>query len=208
VYFSGDEDVLMPDVPTTPPSLLYRLRDSRDRDAWQQFVELYGPLIYRFGRKRGLQDADAADLTQIVFQAVTSAIGRFEYDPQRVKFRSWLYAVVRNHYCRLLSRRSRSPAVEGGTDAQEQLQEQPERENGEAALWEQEYRRGRFLWAADKVRGAVEEASWQAFWQTAVEGRAAAEVAAALGMNVGAVYTAKSRVLERIRRVLEELEDE
>jgi RNA polymerase sigma-70 factor (ECF subfamily) len=198
----------MPDAPTTPPSLLFRLHDLRDRDAWHQFVELYGPLIYRFGRKRGLQDADAADLTQVVFLAVTGAIGRFEYDPRRVKFRSWLFGVVRNQFCRLLARRARSPAVEGGSDAQQRLQEQPEREDGEAALWEQEYRRGRFLWAADKVRGAVEESSWQAFWQTAVEGLPAAEVAAALGMRAGAVYTAKSRVVERIRRVIEELQDE
>jgi RNA polymerase sigma-70 factor (ECF subfamily) len=198
----------MAGAPTTPPSLLFRLRDPRDRDAWQQFVELYGPLIYRFGRKRGLQDADTADLTQNVFQAVTGAIGRFEYDPQRVKFRSWLYGVVRNHYYRLLDCRRRAPAGEGGSDAWQRLDEQPERENGEAALWEQEYRRGRFLWAAERVRGAVETSSWQAFWQTAVEGHTAAEVAAGLGMNAGAVYTAKSRVLERIRRVIEELQDE
>jgi RNA polymerase sigma factor (sigma-70 family) len=196
----------MPSAPTTPPSLLFRLRDPRDHDAWQQFVELYGPLIYRFGRKRGLQDADAADLTQVVFQAVMGAIGRFEYDPQRVKFRSWLYGVVRNHFYRIL-RKQRSQALECGADAQRRLEEQPE-EDGAAALWVEEYRRRRFLWAAERVRGLVEESSWQAFWETAVEGRAAAEVAAVLGMNVGAVYTAKSRVLERIRRVIEELQDE
>jgi RNA polymerase sigma-70 factor (ECF subfamily) len=198
----------MPAAPTTPSSLLFRLRDPRDRDAWQQFVELYGPLIYRFGRKRGLQDADAADLTQNVFQAVIRAIGRFEYDPQRVKFRSWLYGVVRNQFYRLLNGRHRAPAGEGGSDAQQRLEERPEPDNGEVALWEQEYRRGRFLWAAERVRGAVEESSWQAFWQTAVEDRPAAAVAAALGMNAGAVYTARSRVLERIRRVIEELQDE
>src|ERR1700736_4307969 len=71
---------VMPESPETRPSLLVRIRDAQDRDAWGQFVELYGPVVYRFGRKRGLQDADAADLTQTVFQAVSGAIQRLDYD--------------------------------------------------------------------------------------------------------------------------------
>jgi hypothetical protein len=63
----------------TRPSLLVRLRDPQDLEAWRTFLDLYAPLIYGFGRKSGLQDADAADLTQIVLQAVstspTSAVG-------------------------------------------------------------------------------------------------------------------------------------
>src|SRR5262249_54046786 len=56
----------MSDLPATRPSLLVRLRDSRDGQAWTQFVQVYGPVVYNFARKRGLQDADAADLTQDV----------------------------------------------------------------------------------------------------------------------------------------------
>src|SRR4051794_7651699 len=69
----------MGDPPITRPSLLLRVRDPRDNDAWREFVELYGPLVYRFSRKRGLQDADAADLTQIVFQAITAEVRRLKY---------------------------------------------------------------------------------------------------------------------------------
>ena len=198
----------MGDSPGTRPSLLLRLRDAADHDAWRQFVALYGPLVYRFGRKRGLQDADAADLTQAVCQAVAGAAGRFDYDPRRGTFRAWLYRVVRNQLGKRLARQRREPTGAGGTDAHERLHEAPERDGGEAALWEQEYRRQRFLWAAEQVRGGFEEASWHAFWRTAVEGRGAADVARELGLSVGAVYTAKSRVLDRIKRALDELQDE
>src|SRR5205807_1606188 len=71
---------LMADALLTRASLLARLRDPKDRAAWQQFVELYGSLVYGFVRRRGLQDADAADLTQEVFLAVAQAAGRWQYD--------------------------------------------------------------------------------------------------------------------------------
>jgi RNA polymerase sigma-70 factor (ECF subfamily) len=198
----------MGDAPPTRPSLLLRLRDTGDRDAWRQFVALYGPLVYRFARKRGLQDADAADLTQAVCEAVASAAGRFDYDPRKGTFRGWVFAVVRNQFGKFLARQRYQPAGEGGSAAQERLHEQPDRDSGEADLWEQEYRRQRFLWAAEQVRGGFEQPSWLAFWRTAVEGQGAADVARELGLSVGAVYTAKSRVLDRIKRAIEELQDE
>jgi RNA polymerase sigma-70 factor (ECF subfamily) len=198
----------MPDSPDTRPSLLVRIRDAQDRDAWRQFVELYGPVVYRFGRKRGLQDADAADLTQTVLQAVSGAIGRLDYDSARGAFRGWLFAIVRNQLSKMQGRERRAPRGSGGTSAQEMLHEQPAREEGEEALWDREYKHQRFRWAAERARGEFAENSWQAFWQTAVEGRPAADVAGSLGMKLGALYTARSRVLKRIRQEIQELNDE
>ena len=86
----------MPHVPPTQPSLLVRLKDAHDREAWERFVDLYAPLVYAFVRKRGLQDADAADLTQDVLRQVASAAKSLIYDPRRGSFRAWLFTVVRN----------------------------------------------------------------------------------------------------------------
>jgi RNA polymerase sigma-70 factor (ECF subfamily) len=195
----------MNDPANTRPSLLIRVRDLQDRDAWRQFVELYGPLVYRFAWKRGLQEADAADLSQTVLQAVAEGIQRFDYDPGKGTFRGWLYGVVRHQLRRYLVAQGRQPQGAGDSSVQELLEQQPARDNGEADLWEQEYQRQLFRWAAERVRGCFEETSWQAFWQTAVEGKAARETADALGISVGAVYTAKSRVLGRIRQEIQQL---
>src|SRR5262249_40152904 len=99
----------MADALRTRASLLARLGDPEDRAAWQQFVELYGGLVYGFARQRGLQDADAADLTQEVFLAVARSAGRWQYDPRRGSFRGWLYRVSQNQIAQLLRRRHGQP---------------------------------------------------------------------------------------------------
>jgi RNA polymerase sigma-70 factor (ECF subfamily) len=85
----------MAEFPPTRASLLLRLRDPRDGEAWTEFVDLYAPLVYGYLRRQGLQDADAADLTQEVLTAVAGAIGRLEYDPARGAYRNWLFTLVR-----------------------------------------------------------------------------------------------------------------
>src|SRR5271157_3048245 len=97
----------MQESPATRASLLVRLRDGGDVGAWQEFVRLYAPVIYGFARKRGLQDADAADLMQDVLRSVSSAVDRLEYDPVRGTFRGWLFTVTRNKVFNFLDRRSR-----------------------------------------------------------------------------------------------------
>ena len=87
------EKLPMGDSPITRPSLLVRIRDMRDTQAWSQFVEIYTPLIYGFARKHGLQDADASDLTQDVLRVVAKTIRGLDYDQQRGSFRGWLFTV-------------------------------------------------------------------------------------------------------------------
>src|SRR5688500_9018981 len=97
----------MNDGPFTRPSLLIRIRNPQDEEAWREFVDLYGPLVYRFGRKHGLQDADAADLTQFVMHAVSRSVKRLDYDAARGTFRGWLFTVVRFQLAKFLRRRRR-----------------------------------------------------------------------------------------------------
>ena len=106
-------------APITRPSLLVRIRDTGDAEAWHQFVELYAPVIHGFYRKRGLQDADAADLTQAVLQTVSMEAVRLEYDPARGSFRSWLFTIAHNTAIDAL-RKKRLPTVALETDDDEQ----------------------------------------------------------------------------------------
>jgi RNA polymerase sigma-70 factor (ECF subfamily) len=84
---------------------LVRIRNAEDQRAWEEFVEIYTPLIYAFCRQRGLQDADAADVAQEVMRAVSRAIGGFDYQPERGRFRSWLFAITRSKFNNLLEKR-------------------------------------------------------------------------------------------------------
>jgi RNA polymerase sigma-70 factor (ECF subfamily) len=187
----------MGESPTTRFTLLARLRDIGDAEAWSEFVELYAPLLYRLARRHGLQDADAADLTQDVLRSVVGALPRLIYDPQRGTFRGWLFTVARNQVRKFANARKRRPQASGSAAADEFLHNQPAPE--EEADWEREYRTRLFEWAAERVRPHVRPTTWQAFWLTFVEGQDPGEVGAALGLSVGAVYIARNRVLTRIR---------
>src|SRR4051794_39919229 len=195
----------MTSSPHTRPSLLVRLKDAADHQAWRQLVELYAPLVYRFLRRRGVQDADAADLTQEVLRSVAGAIERFEYDPARGTFRGWPYTVARHKLHTFLKCQQRQRRHTEEVDA-ERLLEEPAPDD-ETALWEQEYRQRLFDWAAERVRGRFQAATWQAFWRTAVDGEAPQATARALGMAVGGVYIARSRVLARLKEEVQLLEE-
>jgi RNA polymerase sigma-70 factor (ECF subfamily) len=198
----------MGDALRTRASLLARLGDPGDRAAWQQFVELYGRLVYTFARRRGLQDADAADLTQEVFLALAQGAGRWRYDPQQGSFRGWLYGVTHHKLARFLQRRQTQPLGSGDSNAQQRLAEEPGPSDGLEQAWEQEFQRQLFRVAAEQVQGHFAPTTWQAFWQTAVEGRPAALVAAELGLSVGAVYVARSRVLARLAEQVQQMQPE
>src|SRR4051812_31085583 len=197
----------MSDTPSPRPSLLARLRDSSDAEAWAEFVEIYTPIIGRLAARRGLQEADAADLTQEVFHAVASAIDRWDPDPARGSFRGWLSAIARNLIVNLMAAQFRHPRGTGDTDFQGFLESRPAPEGEESRVFEVEYRRRIFSWAADRVRGEFRPSTWQAFWSTGVEGRDPKAVAESLGLTVGAVYIAKSRVMARVRREIETFEE-
>jgi RNA polymerase sigma-70 factor (ECF subfamily) len=192
----------------TRASLLARLRDPDDRAAWQQFVDLYGNLVYGFLRRRGLQDADAADLTQEVFLAVARSAGRWQYDPKQGSFRGWLHATTRHKLAHFHQRRQRQPTGTGDSNSQRRLQEEHDPQADNEAAWEQEYQQQVFRLAAEKVRGSFAPTTWQGFWQTAIEGKSGAAVAAELGMSVGAVYVARSRVLARLAEEVRQMQEE
>lgn len=185
----------------TRPSLLLELRDVENAVAWERFVDLYTPLVFQFASKRGLQEADAADVTQEVMKAVAAAIQKFEYDPARGGFRNWLFTVARSKLNNFLQQQRNNPMALGGTTMFRRIQEQPAGE--EESEWNHQYRLRMFHWAAETVRGEFQAPTWEAFWQTAVLNRPVGDVARGLGLSEGAIYIARSRVIARLRARIE-----
>jgi RNA polymerase sigma-70 factor (ECF subfamily) len=184
----------------TPASLLERLRQPAQHDAWPRFVELYTPLLYSWARRAGLQEADAADLVQDVFALLVHKLPEFSYD-QHKSFRGWLRTVTLNKWREIQRRGQHQPLAKGANLAALPADDEAE------ALWEDEHRRHLVGRALEIMRGDFKPATWQACWQVVVEGRSAAEVAAELGLTIGAVHAARFRVLARLRHELQGLLD-
>jgi RNA polymerase sigma factor (sigma-70 family) len=198
----------MADSVLTRPSLLARVKDTGDRQAWAEFVDIYAPMIYGYALKRGLQDADAADLTQEVLGAVARSAARLNYDPARGTFRGWLFRVVRNELSDFGTARRRHRPGSGDTDVKRLLEEQPAPSVDEVATWEREHERQLFALACEQVRRDFQESTWQAFWLTAIQDKCGKEVAGVLGITTAAVYLAKRRVTERLKEQIEYLRAE
>ncbi len=176
---------------TTSDTLLDALRTPGQPEAWSRFVRLYSPLITTWIHRKGLQEADTADLVQDVFRVLVVKLPEFEYDRGR-GFRKWLMAIAfntwRNH-CRQWTRREKPMEADLG----EWVDTEAEAE---------EYRKELVARGLELIRPEFREETWKAFQLHGIEGRPAAEVAAELGKTEGAIYAAKARIVGRLRGYL------
>ncbi|MGO8750101.1 MAG: RNA polymerase sigma factor [Thermoguttaceae bacterium] len=191
----------------TSTSLLQRIR-CQDQEAWRRFVELYGPLVYGWCRRWGMQQSDAQDIAQEVFRAVAGGIDGFHKDGVGGTFRGWLWTIAKNKVSTYFSQRAQRPRAIGGTDLQARLAEIPERYPDESLGEETVADTSRLIHRAlDVVQGDFQERTWRAFLRTAIDGAGAVEVAAELKMTARAVRQAKHRVLQRLREEFGDLID-
>src|SRR5262245_32199732 len=118
----------------THPSLLLRLRDAGDAEAWRGFVEVYGPLVYRRCCARGLGHQDAEDVSQEVFAQIARSMRDFTYRPDVGRFRDWLRVVIDNKVNRHLGKARGAEAAGGDHPALERCAAR-----GEDSAWAEEF---------------------------------------------------------------------
>ena len=197
---------------TTQTNLLSAVRDSRNREAWGCFYRIYAPMLRHFARRLGLSDADTEDVTQEVLMAAHRSLQERVYDPSKGRFRAWLYGIARRQsLAALRARRRRTraqliPNDEDGVDLLTQLQD-THREDTVQELWRQEWRYALLDEALRHVRSEVGEKPFAAFTHYAIERHPAQDVAEQLGIAQSSVYVYKGRVLDALRRWVEQFEE-
>jgi len=190
--------------PTTRQQLLNALRDPEmAMEAWQHFVDLYGPLVFQFCRRRRLQDADADDVTQQVFASLSRTFPRFEYDPSRGKFRSFLGTVVTN----ALRRHDRDQLRQKSLDV-DYARQDPIDERQLVAEWEDECQEHLLQIALVRVEREYDSATWNVFEAVWKDQQRPLEVAQRMGCDVHQVYRIKYTVLKRLQQEIELLSED
>ncbi len=194
------------EIPETRESLLLQIKSQENRLAWEEFVEIYRPVVYGIAVSRGLQHADALDLVQTVFVSVANSIARWEKQNEQTRFRNWLLRIAKNATINALTRRPPDQGV-GGKGVPLELIENARGDVPSEQELDLEYKRQVYLRAAEKVRAKVTEANWMAFELTAIEGVSIEQVAQELGKSVGAVYAARSRIMKLLTDIVSQLEE-
>lgn len=196
----------------TRPSLLIRIRDRSDQQAWELFVDTYWLLIYRYARSWGLDRQSAEDVVQEVFSRVANAIGGFEYDRGRGRFRDWLKTIAKHEVQRQLERQGRWPGQLGEGALQAVAGSDVDRS------WDEEFMAQVLTKALERIEGEFSIEVWTAFKRTWLQddrggneqGRetAAQRVADELGRSTGWVYKAKCQVLKRLKQEVQYLAED
>jgi RNA polymerase sigma-70 factor (ECF subfamily) len=189
----------------THVTLLERLARSGtlDQAAWSEFVDQYGPRIYRWCLRWKLQPADAEDVTQSVLLKLAAHMKKFAYDPTR-SFRAWLKKVSYNAWKDFMD--DRAAAVQGSGSGQEEWWREVEAREELARELEEQFDQELLERAMQVVRLRVAPHNWQAFCLTAIEGVAATEVAEQLQMKVARVYAARSAIQQKLKEECQKLE--
>ena len=181
----------------TSVSLIARLRQPDDDDAWLRFSYVYGPLISRWCERSGLQHADVADVMQEVMASARRGIAKVNHGGENDSFRGWLWAITRQRVRDHFRSFARQPIGYGGSTALQLIEnlpdDAPETSEDVADL---------HLRVLAGLHADFSKTVWTSFWRVVVEKDAAKNVAEDLGVSVWAVYKAKSRVLTRLRQEL------
>ncbi|MCG8651122.1 MAG: sigma-70 family RNA polymerase sigma factor [Pirellulales bacterium] len=189
----------------TSTSLLERLRCGNQPDDWARLQSLYSPLLRAWARRYDVNDSDADDLVQEVLATVANEVAEFDHNGRQGAFRTWLKRILVNRLREFWRSRARSPVAAGGSDIVQRLNQLEEPQSELSQRWDREHDRYVLRCLLETAQLSFAPNTWKAFRQVVVEGRAAAAVAADLGISLNAVFIAKSRVIRRLREEAEGL---
>ncbi len=187
---------------------LLLLAQAGDAGAWADLCELYRPLIVGWLRRQAIPESDTDDLVQEIFLAVVGSLPSFIHSGRRGAFRSWLRTIALNYSCDYWKSPSRRSAATGDDLAAEAIRLLEDPTSLLNRYWDDEHDRYVLRCLLETIELEFEPATVRAFRRVALEGASGAEAAGELGMTLGAVYAARSRVLRRLRELADGLIDE
>ncbi len=194
----------MTEAMKTRESLLIRLSRGQCNQAWDEFADIYRPMILRLARQSGLQECDADDVTQKVMISIARTIGTWQKDDNKSGFRAWLTTVTRNAIKNAFTRVPRDRLM-NSTQLFCLIEDASDRSTELDRHIETEFMRAVFRTAADRVRQEFAETTWQAFWQTTVGQLSIKDAAEQQSTTCGAIYAARSRVMRRLQQTTHQI---
>ena len=188
--------------PATRHSLMIRLKDEQNDVAWGEFVQAYEPFLYRLAGRQGVPERHVPDVVQQILLTVAKSVDGWKPDGGEGSFRRWLATVARNVVIRFMTHERRRIGGQGGTEMRDLLHNVAGAPNSDQV---RQHEHELIVWADEQVRSEFIETSWTAFWATVIDGRSVNDVAAELNITPGSIYMSRSRIMAKIRKLIEKV---
>jgi RNA polymerase sigma-70 factor (ECF subfamily) len=182
----------------TRKSLLLRAQEGDDH-AWKDLTNLYRPLLVGWLRSLQVPPNDIDDLVQDILLDVVRSLPSFSHSGRVGAFRTWLHTIAHAHTCDYWKSRRRRARVRKDLDVAKVLRDLEDPNSGINCRWDEEHDNYVLRFMLQLIELQFEEKTLLAFRRVALEGASTTDAARELGLSVGAVYAAKSRVLRRLR---------
>ena len=186
---------------TTRISLIERVADPNDQEAWSEFFALYEPVLIAFVRShshcRGMDESGVDDLVQTVLIKLFRKLPEFTLDKARGRFRTYLYQVTSNAIIDAARRRNRQPRAQADL-ADIPTVRPPDDE------WDKSYLAAILDRATAELREQTlskNPQQWRSFEEQGLKGRPARQVAAELDISVDTVYQNSSRLMKKLHEL-------
>lgn len=185
----------------TTTALLSALRDTSNQPAWVAIDRRFRPILAGLGRKLGLTESEAEEVAQQSLAELVRAYQQGRYDREKGRLSSWIISIA--HHQTLALIRARKHAGVAGLTA---ISDTPD-EHSLRQIWNDERDRAILAQALSilRERAELDDRTLLAFELVGLRGVPVTEAASQCEMEVDQVYVAKSRVVKKLRSVVEEL---
>jgi len=199
------------DLLPTRRSLLSRLKDCNQQEAWREFFNIYWRLIYNVARRAGLDDQGAQDAVQETMLSVSAEMPDFRYDPSKGSFKGWLRTITRRRVADQLRKRYVRHEQDRVDAAMTSVQAEIEAESEQTPLldkmWDEQWREHLMDAAMSRVKRSVRADHYQLFELTVLKGCPLGEVAGSLGISVPMAYVIRHRIGRMLKKEIAHLQE-
>lgn len=183
----------------TRASLLKRIQNHQDAEAWSQFQDIYGPLLFHYARARGLSREDIEDVQATCYEQIVQQIQDFKYDPSKGRFKAWLRTLVNRRVVDLLRKRREKNA------ATQTFRQLPAEDAAPDEIWERQWKQQHLKYCVEQIRGEVSPQTFKIFSLLVLKGCTVPDVCEQLDITPNLAYKARQRVLDRVREKMAEI---
>jgi RNA polymerase sigma factor (sigma-70 family) len=188
----------------TSATLLVRLQDNADHEAWNSFYQFYTPMVLGFCLQKGATQQLASEVLQETMVCLMRTLNSFTYKRETGKFRSFLLNLVQARLCDALRRQHRSAELFSGEDPVIALDKFcSEQGPADVSEWEHQWRLGLLRQALERIRLKINEQTYRSFKMYVLDELPAAETALSLGISENVVYQHRNRVQGLLRKEIE-----